>query len=81
MKKKSPDLLGLKKNHPTSQDKNKITRTLGTKKITQPLRTKKIPQPLQNKIQEIGTDHLGLVFLNATQYSADYNQDIKYGAV
>ena len=42
----------------------KIMQLLGTKKITQPLGTKnvlKIKFLVTHKIQEIGTDHLGLV--------------------
>ena len=62
----------------------KITQPLGTKKITQPLGIKKITQPLgtkkcpkiqilvTNKIQEIGTDHLGLVLcLNQTEVKSN----------
>ena len=52
------------KNHATSWDKKNHATYWYKKKITQPLGTKKCPKIqilVTNKIQEIGTDHLGLV--------------------
>ena len=71
---KSCNLLGQKKslnlsvpkNHATSQDKKKSHNLLVQQKITRPLGEKnvlKIPILVTIKLQEIGTGHLGLVFL------------------
>ena len=64
--KKSRDLSGQKKKSRNLAGQKKITQPLNTKKMTQPLWTKnvlKIQILVTNKVQEIGTDHLGLVFL------------------
>ena len=67
-------LLGTEKKSCNLSRPKKITQPLGTKKITQPLEKKKSRNLLRHKnflktqilvtikIQEISTDHLGLVF-------------------
>jgi hypothetical protein len=63
--KKATQPLITKKNHATSQDK-KITQPLGTTKnhaTSWGKNVLKIQILVTIKVQEIGTDHLGLVFI------------------